>query len=402
MFVKQLFLSTLAVASLVSAQSSKLCSADKNTINTQADLDKIAECETLKGHLIIGEDMTTFSCPNLQTIEGDFIADGAAVLGSIQMPVLKQIEGSFTLNRLTTLLTLNCPKLTRVGSISWTTLPALTVFSAGITEASTVQISDTQLNAIDGINLKTVQRFTLDNNRYLKKVEMTGLKNVVEIFSSEFNAPTMEINLPSLVWSKNMTIIGARVITLPSLQHVNGSMNIGNNSIQSIECKNLTEIDQTLAFIGNPQLTKIDMSKLKVIGGGFKIHNNTLLANISDFDSLETVRGACDFVGNMKYITLPSLQDVQGGFNLQTTQVFDQCAKEFDGYRDNKVIKGNTYTCKGEEENPTTADGTPGSGSGNTTGSGSGSGQNPGGDAGRLGISSALLGVTIAVIAFSV
>jgi len=204
-----------------------------------------------------------------------------------------------------------------------------------------------------------------------------------------FNAKTIAVSFPNLIWSNNVTLTGAGSISLPKLQHINGSMNFLNTSVTSIACNNLTIIEQTLAFIGNDKLTELDFPLLTEIGGGFKIHNNSQLVIIDGFPKLKQVRGAIDFVGNFKNASLPSLEDVQGGFNLQTTAEFD--CSEFDTYHDDKVIKGDSYTCKAKEANPTTADGTPGA-DGKTD-------SNPNGGAGRVGIS-ALLSVSIAVAAF--
>lgn len=89
--------------------------------------------------------------------------------------------------------------------------------------------------------------------------------------------------------------------------------------------------------------------------------------------------------------TLPSLEDVQGGFNLQTTEDFD--CEEFEGYQSQGVIKGDDFECKGSEEDPKTKDGASGAGNG----SGSGSDDDEEGAAGRLTIT-ALLGLSVAAM----
>lgn len=91
-------------------------------------------------------------------------------------------------------------------------------------------------------------------------------------------------------------------------------------------------------------------------------------------------------------VTLPSLEDVQGGFNLQSTEELD--CTEFEQDKSDGVIKGDSYACKAKESNPTTVDGTPGADGGNSSGSGSGNK----GAAGRVAVSS-LLGLSIAVLA---
>ncbi|KAF8458831.1 hypothetical protein BGX38DRAFT_1138421 [Terfezia claveryi] len=393
MFIKNLFLSTLAVASLVSAQSPKVCQEDSNSINSQADQEKIASCQSLSGDVVIGEDIQNVSFENLQSVGGNFIADNAANLVSITIPKLQTIKGEFRLQKCQSLQTISAPALTRTGKITWIAL-ALTSFNAKISEAQSVTISDTKLTSLDGIDLKNVNRFDVNNNQYLKSVTM-NLQTISEALSMGFNAKSIAISFPALIWSNNMTITGAGSFNFPTLQHVNGSMNFLNTSVTSVACKNLTVIEQTLAFIGNDKVTELDFPILTQIGGGFKIHNNSQLVNINGFPKLKQVDGAIDFVGNFKNASLPSLEDVRGGFNLQTTEEFD--CSDFSAARDDKVIKGDSFVCKSKEANPTTADGTPGA-DGKTDNTGT-SGGNRNGGAGLVGIS-AFLGIFITVISF--
>ena len=229
---------------------------------------------------------------------GNFIATNAANLVSISMPSLQTISGEFHLEKCQSLQTITAPSLTKTGQITWVSL-ALTSFSAKISEAQSVTISDTKLTSLDGIDLKTAKQFNVNNNQYLKSVTM-GLQNVSEALIMGFNAKTITISFPTLIWSNNMTITGAGSFNFPMLQHVNGSMNFLNTSVTSITCKNLTEVEQTLAFIGNDKVTQLDFPVLTQIGGGFKIHNNTNLVNIDGFPKLKQVDGAIDFVGNFK------------------------------------------------------------------------------------------------------
>lgn len=92
-------------------------------------------------------------------------------------------------------------------------------------------------------------------------------------------------------------------------------------------------------------------------------------------------------------VTLPSLEDVQGGFNIQSTEELD--CTEFDQFKSEGVIKGDAYICRAKESNPTTVDGAPGA-DGGSSGSGDGSGKQ--GAAGRVAVSS-LLGLSVVVVA---
>lgn len=229
---------------------------------------------------------------------GSFIAENAANLATINVPSLQTISGDFRLQKCQSLKTITAPALTKTGQITWIAL-ALTSFTAKISEAKSVTIDDTQLTSLEGIDLKSVQQLNVNSNRYLKSVTM-NLQNISESLVMGSNAKTIAISFPSLIWSNNMTITGAGSFNFPILQHVNGSMNFLNTSITSIACKNLTEIEQTLAFIGNDKVTELDFPLLTQIGGGFKIHNNTQLVNIDGFPKLKQVNGAIDFVGNFK------------------------------------------------------------------------------------------------------
>lgn len=356
-------------------------------------MENLSDCNTLDGDLIIGEDLDVFNYPNLSRVKGNLIADKAVKLSSFAAQNLETINGDFRLQGCTILSSLNAPQLSKVGSLTWITLPALQTYNMGITEAKDVKITDTQLTSLNGLNPKTVNKFEVDNNKYLKTVSMDGLQTVSEAMSLGFNDKKIEMKFPSLIWSKNVTLIGGSVADFPKLQHINGSMNFGNTTIKTISCKNLTTVEQTLAFIGNSEATDLDFPQLTVIGGGFKIHNNTKLEVVDGFPKLRQVRGAIDFVGDMKNVTLPSLEDVQGSFNLQTTQELD--CSEFETYNDDKVIKGDDFVCLAEESNPQTADGTPGA-DGNDDDSSSDDDKN---SAGRVGLS-AFLGLSVAAIAF--
>jgi len=401
MLLNTLFLSTLAVAGLVSAQSK--CKQNFKITGATGDVSALESCKTIEGDISIQEDVQTFLLPTSVTvIKGNLIADNAVTLATMNLQKLQEITGEFRLQSCRALSSLSAPSLTKVDSINWTHLTMLQSFqfTSKVTEASTVLISDTQLQNLGGLDLQTVTRLDIDNNRYLTNITM-GLKNVSEILSISFNGQsvkTLAVSFPDLVWSNNFTLILADSLELPALKYLNGSMNIANTTIEEISCPKLQIVQQTLAFIGNPQLSKLEFPVLEEIDGGFKVHNNTKLQTIDGFPKLKQVKGAIDFVGKMKKVTLPSLSDVRGGFNLQTTETLD--CQEFQDDKDKGVIQGDDYTCKSREQNPTTIDGTPG-----TDGSGSGGSSNSTGNGGKSDAAghpavSLLLVLSIAAVAF--
>jgi len=279
-----------------------LAQCDKSVeIKSDGDASALNNCSTIKGDVTVGSGVTTISLPSVQTIEGDLIIKGAAGLTSITCPMLRQIEGNFVLQGLTVLDTLSMPELTKVGSISWTTLPALSqlTFTKGVTEASSVLIADTDLKSLSGISLVTVKTFNINNNNHLTSVDV-ALANVSEALSVEFNGDSLNCSFPQLVWATNITIREAGDVFFPKLAAVNSSIAFIQNSFVSVSFPELEKVGQSFAFNGNTKLTNVTANNLVSIGGTFQFANNTQFQNLNGFRSLKTVGGSVDLSGTFK------------------------------------------------------------------------------------------------------
>ncbi|PQE26991.1 GPI-anchored cell wall organization Ecm33 protein [Rutstroemia sp. NJR-2017a BVV2] len=304
------------------------------------------------------------------------------------------IGGDFTLTNLTTLSTLSFAQLTKVGNIDWSALPALPslIFPQSIGEASSVIITNTFLSTLDGINLKTVNTLNINNNNRLKTFS-TQVGNIHDLLNIDSNGKDLEVSFPNLLWAANMTFRNCSSISIPSLSTVNGSLGFYENYFTSLSAPNLTSVGNTangqgsLAFVANPSLANITINGLTKVGGAFQIANNSALEDIS-FPALTQVGGAIDFSGNFSTPQLPKLDDVKGGFNMQSTAQID-C----DGFKSEShsgAIQG-TFVCK------TTADaksGTSTSGSSSTSSSGSSSSTSKAAAA-SYGVNEALVGVSV-------
>lgn len=234
----------------------------------------------------------------MQEIQGDLDIKGVSGLTSISAPKLNSISGGFNLQELTVLQTLSCPALTKVGTINWVTLPALKAleFTAEVTECQEVLITDTWLTSLDGINLVTADIFNINNNKYLKTVNV-ALGNVTGALSVEFNSKGVDVSFPDLVWAMNITIRDAGSVSFPKLTEVNSTIAFINNTFTECQFPALTEVGQSFAFNSNTQLTNITATKLESIGGTFQLANNTKLLRIDSFEALTTVDGSIDFSG---------------------------------------------------------------------------------------------------------
>ncbi|RKF63751.1 Protein ecm33 [Erysiphe neolycopersici] len=357
------------VIGTVFAQSPSLCSQPTATINSQADASALASCSVVSGNIVIGPSAAgTISIDGPQQLNGNLICENAGGLTSLGSTTINAISGSFELKNLTLLSTLAMGSLRSVNSINWEALPALSQlnFPATVTKAKSVLISNTFLSTLDGINLETVQTLGINNNNRLKTFS-TQIANVTSSLDINSNGNNLDVSFPNLIRAANMTFRNVSTVSIPSLAIVDGSLGFYGNYVPSIIAPNLTSVGSkadgqgSLAFVANTKLTNISMPLLKTVGGAVQIANNLALTGIS-FPSLSYVGGAIDFSGNFSTPDLPALENVKGGFNLQSTSSID-CSNFDSEHGAGKVIQG-VYVCK------TTSDvGGIGSGTGGNSGS---------------------------------
>ncbi|KAI9829192.1 MAG: hypothetical protein M1826_005787 [Phylliscum demangeonii] len=351
MTMLKVFLAALAVATPVLAQNG--CTATNNTIQNQGDAKALAGCQTISGDLVIAETTAgQIDLSGIQHIQGSLICQGAIYLTGISATSLTTIDHDFRLESLTIMSSLNFPVLSSVGSISWTALPALQElsFTSHVRQTTDVLITNTNLKSLDGINLEKVNKFNVNNNPYLTRIE-TQLANISEALIIQANSKDLVVSFPNLIWAYNMTFRNCSNVMVPSLSSVNGSMGFFDNSFTTFSAPNLTMTGDkgSLVFVSNQALTNISIPMLKTIGGTYQIANNTNLKVIDGFQQLATVAGAIDFSGNFTNVTLPALQDVRGGFNMQTSRQFD--CTPFQAEKQSGVIKGR-FICTGSLETP--------------------------------------------------
>ena len=189
--------------------------------------------------------------------------------------------------------------MTDVGSIQWEALPALQglSFTTGVQSANELNIQNTQLNSLDGINLQVVDTVYIANNPYLQDIEMQ-LGNITNALTLESNGKNVSAIFPNLIWANNMTFRNASRVSIPSLESVNGSLGFYSNDFSSLTAANLTSVGGSLSFVSNTDLSNVSMPLLKTISGGFQLANNTELDMVDGFPVLATVGGALDFYGN--------------------------------------------------------------------------------------------------------
>lgn len=235
----------------------------------------------------------------VQSITGDLTCLNATQLTSISADQLNSIGGTFDLERLTILSGLQFSSLQNVDSIKWISLPALQSlnFGQGVRRANNVEISDTALTSLSGIELEAVSTMNINNNRYLTEVDVNALGNVTRGLTFAANSADLKISLPNLESAANLTFINVSSVSVPSLSEVGGAAGFYFGTFETFAAPNLTRTGNDLAFVSNANLNNLSFPMLQTIGGGFLIANNSKLEVIDDFPALTTIAGALDFAG---------------------------------------------------------------------------------------------------------
>ncbi|KAF2086140.1 GPI-anchored cell wall organization protein Ecm33 [Saccharata proteae CBS 121410] len=382
-----------AVAATAAAQSS--CSiASTTTISQAAEASAFSACSTFSGSIAIATGASgDFAINGVKEITGSLYANNVSQLTSLSGDSLTYIS-NFELHDMTIMATLNFPQLSSVDTIDWSGLQALSglSFSTGVTQANTVNIQNTFLSTLDGIDLKTVDTFYLANNQYLEDVTVQ-FTHIGQALTLSANGESLQASFPNLEWAYNMTFRNVSTISTPSLATLNGSLGFYGDKFKTYSAPNLTDVGGSLSFIGNGNLDNLTLPQLEKVSGGFQIADNPYLKQNLSFPALTTVGGALDFSGNFSGVSMPNLTDVRGGFNIQSSEDIDDTCSEFsDMHGSGKVIKGE-YQCAGSQNNPGGADTTP-------TGTSSGSSSTKTGAAGRMEVSAGvgLMGVLAAML----
>jgi len=345
-------LPALAAASTAYAACSHSATS---TIQNSGDATALASCRTFSGSIAIATGTTdAISLPGVEKIDGDLVVKNNSAIPSFGAERLTEITGEFVLDGVQGLTSLSFPRLSTVDSIRWTAwgpnLQSLG-FDARVTKASKVDIQNTQLQSLEGINVETLDTLYIANNRYIANISMQ-LGNVSNTLILEANNPEVVVAFPNMMWAFNMTFRNCSTIDLPSLESVNGSFGLYGNVIEEFNAPNLTKIGGALAIVSNTELTNISFPLLKEVSADLQVANNTLLKKVNAFPELKTIGGAFDFNGNFSEVTTPVLNDVKGAFNLQSTgDVSKPCDDFYKPLKTKGKIQGK-FECVGQVEKP--------------------------------------------------
>ena len=132
---------------------------------------------------------------------------------------------------------------------------------------------------------------------------------------------------------------GLSSVFVPSVQSV-GTTGGSPSPINSLQIQN------------SGALSGVQFPSLTVLGGSLQFSGNRDISTINGFDQLATVGGSVDLTGDIQTVSLPSLNSVGVGVNIQSSNPTFQCPSNIAADRTNGAIKGTGFVCAGNIPNP--------------------------------------------------
>ncbi|KAF1955519.1 hypothetical protein CC80DRAFT_516945 [Byssothecium circinans] len=345
------------------------CSASATqTIENAGDASAIATCTTYSGNIAVATGMTDdLSLGTLEQISGDLRIEKNSNIKRVDGSGLKKITGELRLNDDSQIAALSFPKLTEVKTLTLTGLASLRNLNldAEVTKCEKLDIQNTQLQDLKGINLEQAKTIIIANNPSIANISMK-LTNITGALDLSFNNADVTVAFPKLESAQNISVRAVGNLSLPALSEVTpGSFGIFSSKMESFYAPNLTTVKEALTIVDNNQMKDLSFASLTDVGASFLIENNTALGEVTKLPKLKNVGAALDISGNLTKVESPSLDFVKGVFNLQSTADLGDSCTFYNGLKDKKKVPNNKYKCEGK----LTQAGTAGTSSGSKDGS---------------------------------
>lgn len=327
-----------------------VCTRETHYIEDETDMLELQrQCNEIIGDLIISPRYDSFvvDLRNIHKIQGSFVIEDARDIARVSAPQLNYITQEFRLHSMTSLVELELPQLKFANSIDWTVLPilaALTLDDRTMVNENII-ISDTSLQNIEFFQgVQELDIFNINNNRFLETIK----SNVVTIntqLSVHANSRDVELEMPFLESTENLTIRDTASISLPKLNSVQSSFQIIENVITSLDVPELEFVGGTLGVIENRQLVTADFNNLTEITGGLMISKNPRLSKINFFEKLRQIGGAIHFEGRFSETILESLKLVKGSVYIESTSEVLDCSSWISPSSSKSIIRGGKVKC---------------------------------------------------------
>ncbi|OAA33370.1 ECM33-like protein [Moelleriella libera RCEF 2490] len=374
----------LAVAGLASAQST--CTSDITI--TQAT--PVINCDVVDADVTVDPNLGgSLSIEGPKQIKGNMIINNATKLISVSSSTINAIGGTLRLEGLQFLSNFNMQALKSVKSLEMINLSQLSGFTfgtSGVTKCSSINVQDTFISNLDGLNVATADNITISNNRRLNSFDFS-LENVTNTLSVVKNAASMQVRMSKLRMAGELDFRSIKSFDAPVLETANRVSFQESPELLSVSANNLSMIKDSLTFDNNKALTNISFLALTKISGDMTIRNNTALLKINNFPQLMTI-GSVLLAGSFNTVEIPKLNDIKGTVTVTSTTDISEFCGFFDGLKTKGAIQGKE-SCTSNNTKALTG------GSGGTSGGKNGTS----GDSAAMsiGVNAAMLGLAAAV-----
>lgn len=152
-------------------------------------------------------------------------------------------------------------------------------------------VENTLLTTLSLPNVETIEEIQVINNPNLTDINLSEVKNVTNYFTVGSNNPYVSVRVDGLQWANNVSWRDIGDAEAPNLDKVNGSLEISDSSVDTIEFPKLAyaeglyfQNNENLTYIGAPDLNSVGDESLTIV-------NNSKLASPGNFSALEKVGG---------------------------------------------------------------------------------------------------------------
>lgn len=305
----------------------------------------------------------------LEEIDGDLVGDSAIGVQSISASNLQTITGDFTLNDMQQLSDAQFPQLTNIrGTLSWISIPNLggLKFGTGVQRITSVIIQDTQIQDLSGINLKSAQNVSISQNLRLNTLAWQ-LASVDGLLSLDGNGGGAGFNATfgNLASAGEIQINQVNGLVMNALKNVTGTLQIYNSQLETLYFPNLTTTG-SFSLLNNANLNNITVPVLQSLAGGLNLQQNADLTEVVTFPALTRINGAVNCTGAFNELLLPKINTITGQVSIKSTGNLTQTCSAIKQDQKNNVFTALPLVCQGGQQNNPSLTG--GSGSGTSSG----------------------------------
>lgn len=294
-------------------------------------------------------------------------AQGARNVTSITASTLGTVGNALDLEGLIGLGALNFGNLTSVGSLTFHTLgPNLQVLNwgSGLKTVGALDIQDTFLQNLNGINLTSAQSINIANNQYLTDINipLTTITGAINLNSN--SAGRTAASFGNLTSAGSISISNCSTVNLASLMNTTGQVALTSNGFSNLSLP-LLYSSNGLIIQNNNQMTALSLPAYNIDNGALSVENNTMFQSAITLPALTRVSGAAVFRGAFTNLTTPNLNTIAGAMTIVSTAPIDSVCTHYQGIQGASNIVQGQVSCNGGKA--TTSSGS-GSGSGSASG----------------------------------